>query len=919
MNRKSTGMILGLTILTLFPIQISAAENKEAIARHQMLENALSYHQRMFEDAQARGVMVAGHPGTLAEFRQAAEKLRQIPKDKLSPKDLEPAEKTLSRLEIEFVTPESLAILEQEKKEEAKTLLLLPAAERSQWKPGVSTTSFGRFGWRATDGLLCDSVAFESIKTTATDIELGRVPSADRQISTLGCDMSFQETSISLAVTPPGVKSIQARVKGVNWIGKVLTLSSQEKKDLGLVLTTLQRPATRFDYLTPGVTFKTGGIIPEKSTVGYVSAAGWKSMPLNKKEKSLFAGDLKHPWVLLDLADAKRPQRILVVVQVQKLLKEIIVSSEGLSLTAKEGPLGNFWVFRPWGILRKDNKTHSQISGELIRKINDLCRLNLSWPVRCEEFYRVDSARQEVQILNSAITEELTDEWGTKPLDATAIPPMVMLAQRYGVPATIQGKVRNWDVPTRYGDFATVEGKELRYTIPSPPLNRHGLFADIEKKESTKKINEWVCQQSAIDGVSADWAYVGVAQALAAWPYLNPASHQLLAKEKEVAKTNLLPDHYWKIFKWRMEPFSSRRYCYSYPCTWYDNEPTCDMNWGNTLTFYGLDQWAAFGGMWKEIDAAWPRIWPLTEYLVKSHDWAWMGDSITEDGLGTAIDCLAADYAGLVGITRLARTLGKNDEADRALYLTAKTALPHTLRFAYLEYVQKYDMWHTDSPGTGIVNGFHEHDCFIHSSHEKVPWWGACSLGYGINPECFDATFSYIGRSAMMKWWETTSRIFPKWYDGNIWVNVRPAGWANGNNGFVTLNMIYLQFRFGVPDKQITSWLVDHEKTKHTDGYWQLPVVLAEITSRDCPAQVADWGRCIIGKSEYDPAKKHARVELENTTGKNQEIFVAVKSLPSKMFLDQQSLAFRTEKDRWNVSLIRFDLAPGKHVVEFTF
>jgi hypothetical protein len=918
MNKKCARLVLGFGILFLFPIHISAAETNKGLERYQTLENTLSFQQRFFEDAKSRGVLVAGHTETMAEFRRAVENVRQISKDKLSLKDLEPAEKALSRLEMEFVPPESLAILDQEKKEEAKTLLSLPAAERAYWKPGVSTTSFGRFGWRATDGLLCDSVAFESIKTTATEIELGRVPNADRQISTLGCDISFQETSIGLAVAPPDVKNIQARVKSVNWIGKVLALSSAEQKDLGTVATTLQRPATRFDYTGPGAAFKIGGINLEKSTVGYMSSTGLKFFPLNQKGKQFLSDGLKYPWVVLDLADAKRPQRILVVIQVQRQMKEIGITSEGLTLTAQKGLLGSFWVFRPWGILRKDNKSPAEISEPLVRKINDMCRLNLSWPVRCDEFYRMDSKDQVVQILNSVAAENLTDDWGTRPLEAAAIPPMVMLAQRYSAPVTIQGKVRNWDVPTRYGDFATVEGKEVRYAIPIPPLNRHGLFADFGKKEFIEMLNRYVYQQGKIDGAGPDWAYLGVAQALAAWPYLNTESKQLLARQKELVKTNLLPEHHWKMFKWRMEPYSGRRYCFNYPYAWYVTGPTNDINWGNTLTFYGLDYWAAFGGMWKEIEAAWPRIWPLTEYLVKSHDWAWMADSITEEGLGNAIDCLTADYAGLVGITRLARTLGKNDEADRALYLTAKTALPHTLRFPYLEYVQKCDMWHIDSPEIATVNGFHEHDCFLHPKHEKVSWWGTCSLGYGINPECFDAMFSYIRRPALMAWWEMVNTIYPKWYDGNLWLpRTGPA--YDGNSGFVVLDIIYLQFRFGVSDKQLFSWLVNHEKTRHTEGYFQLPIVLGEILSRDCPVQVADWGQCTFDQAKYDPYKKIAEAVFTNNNSTAQPIILIGQKVPAKLLLGGKPLNFTKSIDRWNRTLVQFDLPAGNHTITLSF
>ena len=141
----------------------------------------------------------------------------------------------------------------------------------------------------------------------------------------------------------------------------------------------------------------------------------------------------------------------------------------------------------------------------------------------------------------------------------------------------------------------------------------------------------------------------------------------------------------------------------------------------------------------------------------------------------------------------------------------------------------------------------------------------------------------------------------------------------DGNSGFVVLDIIYLQFRFGVPDQQLFAWLVNHEKTRHTEGYFQLPIVLGEILSRDCPVQVADWGRAAIESAEYDPVKKQARVRLENPTAADQEIIFMCRCAPVKMSVDQKTITPKITKDRWGTGLLRLDLAPGKHLIVFSF
>jgi len=418
----------------------------------------------------------------------------------------------------------------------------------------------------------------------------------------------------------------------------------------------------------------------------------------------------------------------------------------------------------------------------------------------------------------------------------------------------------------------------------------------------------------SVEGTVPVWAFRGSASARQAWGYMNAESRKKLDAQGEIIKTNLEPGHFWKIFKWRMEPLTGRRYCYSYPGGFYVEGWVNDMDWDNALGFYGLDQWAAHRGHWKELEAAWPNVVMLQDYLVKSHDWAWMADSITEIGEGAAIDCLTVVHAGEVAAVRMARTLGDSRFADQAMYISAKTALTHTLRFAFLEYVQKYDMWHTDSPGRGTVNGFHEFNAFIHPKHSD-PWWGVCSLsGFGVEAECFDAILFYIGRERMKTWWDMVTSIYPEWFNGSK--AYPPNTLYGGNSNYVTTPGIYLEFRLGADDVKLMSLI---KKAGFRDGFYQNPNAFGEILSRDCPVQFADWGQCTFDPARYDAKAGRAEATIVNNASTNQDVVLTFTRLPENVLLDGKAISLNTKLDRWKTQLGTIAVGPGTHRLEMVF
>jgi len=215
----------------------------------------------------------------------------------------------------------------------------------------------------------------------------------------------------------------------------------------------------------------------------------------------------------------------------------------------------------------------------------------------------------------------------------------------------------------------------------------------------------------------------------------------------------------------------------------------------------------------------------------------------------------------------------------------------------------------------GTVNGFHEFDAFIHPKHDP-PWWGACSLsGYGVQPETFDTAFAYVGADRMRAWWDVVTKIYPQWYDPK---KPYPAGTIYGGNScYVTIPFIFLNLYLGTEDAKLIAWSKDSEG--NWAGNFQAPNVFAEILSRHCPIQIAEWGRCTFDQARYQPDANRAEVVFANAAQTGQNVVFACEIVPEQILLDGQPCEAQKSTDRWGKRLIAVTLAPGRHELAFTF
>ncbi|NLX08009.1 MAG: hypothetical protein GXY33_22940, partial [Phycisphaerae bacterium] len=288
--------VLGLAMLMSIVAAASAVADEPA-ERLDHLQRALAAHQRMYDYAVARGLTPsAARQAAWEAFGPAVEAAAK------DPAQLDAAEAALRAVEA-TLPDESRRLLflnriaewtaaapllrnhakeakfvDQQAQlarqvsdprteltgieEEADQLWGEAAVFDLPYQPGLGVNGFGRFGWRNSNGTLCDNVAFESIKTTTQEQQLGRIAAGDLEMSSAGAVLSFAETAIHLAFAPALIGNVADRGRGPNWIGA----------QVGNVHMTLQRPSTRFDAPEADFAFRLEGTALDRSFIGFVSS-----------------------------------------------------------------------------------------------------------------------------------------------------------------------------------------------------------------------------------------------------------------------------------------------------------------------------------------------------------------------------------------------------------------------------------------------------------------------------------------------------------------------------------------------------------------------------------------------------------------------------------------------------------------------
>jgi len=392
-------------------------------------------------------------------------------------------------------------------------------------------------------------------------------------------------------------------------------------------------------------------------------------------------------------------------------------------------------------------------------------------PVGCAEEFE-PSAGGWVRVVNRFAYLRTEDDWSTAPLEIAPVPPVLALAAELGYPARIEGAVEDPRIATFHGPWRFVPGADvLRYELPGPgpyldsawdaPPAGSGADQAPWAREARATLNETARRELPGDiaglkpPIAQTWALGSHAQrvtsAIISMPFLDPEPAALAREyiERTLSEVLLNPAYYTvyedgptgrkvTVDLLRVRPEAGAR--------------ECDIPWSHGHLFHCLDTWARRSADLARIRRMWPTLKEAFKVFEFTQDWPILSHYAHTHGYGIGGEDKLISFAGMTAFASLARALGDDRAAARALYLAAKMMASHFASlqapsWAYrqrggLPWVTEY-FWLSDSPhdSTMLGEGWHEVYGLQLCTYTEPPrdWF----LATVINPE-YPAVMAFL-------------------------------------------------------------------------------------------------------------------------------------------------------------------------------
>ena len=195
-------------------------------------------------------------------------------------------------------------------------------------------------------------------------------------------------------------------------------------------------------------------------------------------------GRMAEPWMLLWFGGAPAWDGVkfadgspcpafdvpfLVVFERQPTKMELRAESLGIFF---DGPAGRAAVMPLFGVHRQALRepTRWKEDPALLSAVTEQCRFWVAalraLPVDVAEEWRIDAARDEIEIRARFTYLETASSWGPRPLHVAPVPPLLTLAREAGLPVRISPEPRTTTCDTSLGPYRVVSGSdEVRYAV----------------------------------------------------------------------------------------------------------------------------------------------------------------------------------------------------------------------------------------------------------------------------------------------------------------------------------------------------------------------------------------------------------------------------------------------------------------------
>jgi len=530
----------------------------------------------------------------------------------------------------------------------------------------------------------------------------------------------------------------------------------------------------------PAVRYETDGMRFE-----WAGGATWLAVVLDGKptvfDVSAGTVDLKRmsePWIVLFGDDAP----ILLTFERRPATAQKSSGAVRFDFAMRAGVISAMPLF---GLVRADASTIATWKGGLpadpLNRARVLTPLLAGFPIDCQESYSLDEAAGKVIVTDRYTYLDVADAWGTKPLHAAPVPPVVLRAGQMGYPVSYPaGTPVDTGVATFYGPFAYVAGGLVQYTLPLPAaLMRLPAAVRVDGDASLDRVrsellalirNDTPAEPATAFLDNDDRAAAFLAAAL---PVLDATS---VEAQKAASFATRAVEHGFiaSSLQELVEPVTGQRYLNSAKY-WASAEPF-DKEW------YTGRQLAALAEVAESVNldvarGLWPKALGLYRYDRIFFDWALGSVLSSVFGFTALCDGIHFAWEGMLGTARLARLLGDTETYRDAAYRAARQQTALFAAWHHAAWVKQidYGIGHISSGKLAAadietrvaVDGFVED--FGSATLELKSFWQTTNYMFFDNvPQLsFYRDFGLEERVRLLEY-DIMPLLHPSWTDGSV-------------------------------------------------------------------------------------------------------------------------------------------------------
>ncbi len=593
----------------------------------------------------------------------------------------------LDRIEQKILTQKQV-----QEKEQLERILdsagILPA-DRAGFRKGTSFDNFGRFGWRIGAHLQIDSIRDDL--SVSNGSQNYRFPDGDKQLA----------------------------VSEISWTGKTYRIAG----------TAGERIMT-FSLLSPFILYR----FPGSKTISFTeesnadSAAfktekGVQTIPLDSQNTILYNrkrdGRWNAPWLLLFRKNESAPLLLVFSSNPDEVKYKRTGNSTVFTIRNRQmnTSLAIGWLY---GKKRVQTRGWEKALPEAtVSQVERSLNFALNFPVGCDELFRINRKKRNVELLHTIRYLRVKDEWNTPVENIAVLPPLIAFAADEKF-AKVPERLTDFNIATVYGPLRGIMGtNSIRFSLPMAPV-KDLIPVGVRDKELNKAQNEYFKRSS---GWSArrtrleDWTprkpstfpdirnidvfawNFGMGTALQGALSLSPENRNILANRARIRYLEPLELYQYRNFaRHREEPFSGLCYPVLFNSVFPNSTNFApgtgsSVNYGDcneacTVSAWIGQQLADRFGQSDIIRRNWNYYRYMMRYQKHINDYSFLTGSCRETGIGSWVDMLNAEMCGELAYVRLAEIAGDKDERDLALCRAAKKAVPTILRFRFRNYLE---------------------------------------------------------------------------------------------------------------------------------------------------------------------------------------------------------------------------------------